>query len=258
MVVAQWRCRRVCATQDPGGVVEQREHASVLGLEAAPLGVAQALLGEAEGREVGEHRPRSRETLGEPRPERAERACRLALGTHGGDRLAQDPVALGVALGRAERGDEDLGLATTEVMASGRVERGALEPLGERAQREPQPHADLACVERALPAWREVAGEREAARGPRALLPGAPGDVQEREAVLVDERGDDARLVHGAERARRRVRREQEQLLVGGGARGLDDDLDVRRTSGAQLGQELEAVDDLVGPVARGHGPERQ
>jgi hypothetical protein len=102
-----------------------------------------------------------------------------------------------------------------------------------------------------------VAGEREAARGPAALLPGAPGDVQEREAVVVGERGDDARLVHGAERARRCVGREQEQLLVGGGTRGLDDDLDVRGATGAQLGEALEAVDDLVEPLAGGHGSRR-
>jgi hypothetical protein len=127
VVVARWWCRRVCATQGPGGVVEQREHAAVLGFEAAPLGVAKALLGEPEGREIGEHGPRSRKTLREPRPERAERG-HLALGTHDGHGLAKDPVALGVALGRAERGDQDLGLASIEVMARGRVEGDGARP----------------------------------------------------------------------------------------------------------------------------------
>ncbi len=97
----------------------------------------------------------------------------------------------------------------------------------------------------------EPPGKGETTLDPRLLPPQEFPDGGDREAVLIGERGGHARLVHGADRARRRVRGEEPRLLGDAGGK-FDHDGDFLAALRGPDDQALEAVEDLVDAVRGG------
>ncbi len=97
----------------------------------------------------------------------------------------------------------------------------------------------------------ELPGEGEAALDPGAFLTQELSDCGHGEAVIVGQRGGHVRLVHGADRARRSVRR-QEPRLHGNAGGPFDDDGDLTPPLGDPDDEALEAVDHLIDAVADG------
>jgi len=119
----------------------------------------------------------------------------LALGAKGvaQESLAGDAVSDG-AVGRKE----GLGLARRQGVAFDR--RGKLELGAVIVGAELQGHRQRQGAPINSPAelWRQAAGEGETAIDPGLLVTEKPGDTWQGELVVVQERGDDAGLVHGA------------------------------------------------------------
>jgi hypothetical protein len=99
---------------------------------------------------------------------------------------------------------------------------------------------------------RQAAAEQQAPLDPAAAAVEQLPELRRREAIVVGERPDDARLVHRAQRAPGRVRRQEPRLQDH--ARGVfEHDGHLRGPGVAPLREALEAVEHLVRPrVGRG------
>jgi hypothetical protein len=112
-------------------------------------------------------------------------------------------------------------------------------------------------LEEALEVRVELLEEKQPPRDPGLLASEGLRDRGKAQAVVVHQRGDDVRLVHGAHAATGGVRGEHGRLQ--GEARDrLDDDRDLGASLGTPARESLEPVDDLVVPAFDLGDPDRQ
>lgn len=225
------------------------------GFEPAALGGREAHVGEDEPAEILERGARSREALLEPRGERTDLALRRS---HDRERIFEQRATRLVARARAERTHEREGLAALEAVAfDGRDDR-LLGRTRDAAERERQRDADRPRVDARGDRRLERARERESARDPLHAPTAERRDPARAEPLLDAERVDDARLVHGRERPRRRVRPEEQDARLGPRPRRLDDDRDLAQPLGSPALEPFESVCHLVAPVRERHDAERE
>lgn len=103
------------------GFREQVEDEAVFGLEAAPLGVAEPLLGNLEGREIGYCLAHVLQALVQVHSEGAERQTALRLRPDDRDWIGEQRRALPIAGSSAPGGDEGKRLALAQRMAFDRA-----------------------------------------------------------------------------------------------------------------------------------------
>jgi hypothetical protein len=244
--------------QRPRAVGEQVEQRAVLGLEPAPLGVGETGGRELEGGKLHERLAHALEAFLDPRGEAAGRGVAVRLRAQRGQRVAQQLAALPLGVGGAQGGHESQRLALGETMASGAGEQPLLVLGTQGAQRVSERGSDASLVELVARAAGQARGQRVAARHP-GLAPAEQASHRGRsEAVVAHERVDDARLVHGAEGARRCVGAQQQGLALERRASLLDDDGHRAGTRARPARQALEAVDDLEAAVLARHHAQRQ
>ena len=106
-------------------------------------------------------------------------------------------------------------------------------------------------------AGREPRREVQALRHPPRLLREQVGDGARGEAVLVDQRLNDACLVGGGDRARRRVSHQHEPLVVDGGQGALHDRRDGRSPHRAPPLEPAKPVEDFEMTVVCRDDPDR-
>lgn len=233
----------------PGGLAEQVGEGTALGLEAAPLGVGEAGGRQVEVAQVEQRSTHALEALLEVGGEAADGRAAVQLGAQGGQGVAQEVAALALGVGGTEGGDEGQGLALREAVPQHAGEQRLLVLGADGGQGVAERGADASLVEPGSRGLAEARGQGVATGDPGLAAAEQAGDGGEGEAVVAHERVDDARLVHGAEGAGRRVGAQEQGLALERRAGPLDDDGDC---GGACLGparQALEAVDDLEGAV---------
>ena len=103
----------------------------------------------------------------------------------------------------------------------------------------------------------QPAAERQAAIDPAAAAAEQLGDLRGRELVVIGQRADDARLVHGTQRGARGVGLEQPGLAHDTG-RVLDDHRHVGVAVATPARQALEPIEHLVGAVVGRGDAQRQ
>lgn len=138
------------------------------------------------------------------------------------------------------------------------VKEGFLLLIGQGADGVGKRGTDASLVEPVLCRGSEPGGEGMPASDPRLAASEQVRGRGEGEAIVADERIDDARLVHRRESARWGVGAENQSLVLRGGAGVLDDHGDVSRTRSGPASQPLEAIDDLEGAVFLRDDPQRQ
>lgn len=158
---------------------------------------------------------------------------------------------------RAEGEEEGLGLAGGEAVALRGVGEPDLFAGGEGAEPHRKGEGQGAGVEASGKGSRELSGEGEAPLHPLFFAEEKAGRLGRPEAVLLDERRDDARFVHGADRLGRVVGLEDARL---GGRAGdvLHDDGDLGASFVLPASEALETVQDFIGAVRRGADADRQ
>jgi hypothetical protein len=148
------------------------------------------------------------------------------------------------AIGRQERER----LPGTERMAADGLGQAHLIPESKGAQGQGRGERQPAGVQPGTEFGRQTPGEREATPDPGLLPAEQLSGGREREAVLFHERGHDARLVHGTDRASGGVGLEQPGL-EGDAFRSLDDDGDFHVAVVLPEEEALEPVEDFEGAV---------
>lgn len=228
-----------------GGLQQSLHHGPVPGLQTTSLGRAQALLGQAEGGQHGERLARPVELLFEPGSQRPQRRSALLRMPHRRKRLREQSPPLRLVLGDAVGADQGKRLCALHAVS---VHRGAQVRLGigvQGAQRVRQRHSDRAPVDPAGNRWRQPLGQRQTHVDPARLLLAQTGDRLRAQPLLVPQRPDHPRLVHGAQRAARAVGHEQGRLPLHRRKRLLDDDGHLLRALALPPLQSLEPVDHL-------------
>lgn len=233
------------------------------GEEPAPLGVQHAALGVREAGQVdaGEILERGLQGVqarGQPRRRGPERRSALV----GGRRQRRAGVALeglaGDVVGHdAVGGQEGRGLPACERVAQEDFRELHLLGLPERREGQGRGEAERPVVEAEAQRRGETAGQRQAPLDPGFLLAEDLAGGRDGEPVVLDQRSGDEGLVHGTDRPRRSVRRQEAGLHRH--ARGpLDHHGHFRSALGDPDRQALEAVDHLVDAVAGGGDTERE
>jgi hypothetical protein len=230
----------------------------VLGFETAPLGVGEIRSRQREGGQIEQCLLHARDALLESRRQGADGRRPLGLGPDGGEGVADQGGTLALGAGRAPGGDQSQGLALLEVMAQRGVQESLLVLVGQGAEGVGERGTDASLVEPVLRRGSEPGGKGMAASDPGLALSEQASGRGEGEAVVTDQRIDDARLVHRREGAWWGVGAEHQSLALRGGARVLEDHGDVSRARGGPAGQPLETIDDLEGPVLLRDDPQRQ
>jgi hypothetical protein len=189
------------------GLLEKGEFGHELtpaGFEDAPLRVGER--GEVRGRELVERAFEVVEARGDRGGGGAQRRGTLrVLLRQRASRIAQKRLARG-AVGHAVGGEQRLRLARRERVSLDGPGEAHLLRGAEHRQRASHREREASAVDARGELGREPAREREARLDPVLLLPEELGDRADGE-VVVGERGDDARLVHGAGGLRGRVGR---------------------------------------------------
>lgn len=164
-----------------------------------------------------------------------------------GGRIGSHPVGL----------EESQGLLGRQPVSGSSVPEPKLQAAFEGAQSARHREPEDPQIQEILELKLELPHEEESPGNPGLL---ASEDLPHRrgcEAVLVHERCDDARLVHGAQCPPRRVGAEEARLERGSGGR-LHDDRDLRAALLLPALEALEAVDDLVRSALELGDPQRQ
>jgi len=117
--------------------------------------------------------------------------------------------------------------------------------------------ADAASVECRLGLGGKTRGEGMAARDPALAAFEQGRHRRPGQTVVVQERVDDPRLVHGGEGPRRSVGAQEKRLGLGRLAGRLDHDRHLGVVALECTRVSLEAVDDFERAIALGHDPER-
>ena len=239
-----------------GDLGELVERTAVLGLERASLRGREALVGQAPPGEVRERGADPRQSLAEARRERALRGLARRW-PHEAQRVAQERRALDVALSRAPGTHERERLAPDEAVSLDRADEALLRAARDPAQRHCERQPDQTLVDARRDGRPERVGEKQSRGDPGRLAAEEPFDRVGPEPVLLVQRAHHARLVHGRDRAPRRVRPEHERASLGHAARAVDDDRHARPPLRAPALDALEAVDDDVAS-ARAHDDARR
>lgn len=223
--------------------------------EAPALGKAQVFR-ELELAEVAQHLLRAAQSLLEARGSGTERPGRAREELA---RCRQEALALLVPVGGSECAHERHGLpwakAVTLHCAEDRLLAGRAQPDQRVGQRRPY----LAGVDLAHGSRREPMRDGQPLLDPVRLLVKDSRDRLLAEAFVLPQRGHYPGLVHGRERARRRVREEEESLCLVGLEPVLDHDGHALRPGPAPALQALEPVDYLVGQLPPDwHDPQRE
>jgi hypothetical protein len=213
-------------------------------LESSALGVREVER-DREGRERLERASDPLEPLLERLRDRTHGGGVAPHGAQRRNRVAEERRALALARDPVGRDEVDR-VARLEVVPFDRGDHGFLLPRLERAEREGDRRPDLSVGEPRLDPGREVRRENRSPRDPPRPATEQSRDGLLREAVLLDQRLDDPRLVERRDRPRRRVRREEEALPVHGARGSLDDHGDAREARGTRAREALEAVEQLV------------
>ncbi|MBI2933756.1 MAG: hypothetical protein HYY16_19100 [Planctomycetes bacterium] len=243
------------------GLLEKSEFGDELtpaGFEDAPLRVGEGA--EVRGRELVERAFEIVEARGDAGGGGAQgRGALLARARQGASRIAQELLA-GRRAGGPVGDQERLRLARRERVALDGPGEAQLLRGGEDGQRAGHREREAPTVDARGKLGRQPPREREPPLHPSFFLAQVLGDRGHREAVI-DERGDDARFVHGAGSLRWRVGFEKPRFH----RRTLDrlhDDGHLGAAFPSPQGQALEAVEDLVGAIAdcrdaKWHGRQR-
>ena len=178
---------------------------------------------------------------------------RLAGGGHGPPRIPHQRLASG-RVGRGAPGGEDgLGLPRAQPVARDGVGEARLVAAWQGRQGRGGGGGEPPVVDRPGQIRREPAAQGQAAVHPAPAAADQLGDLAGRQAVVVGQRADHARLVHGTQGPPRGVGLEQAGLAHDA-AGVLDDHGHVRGAVTGPAGETLEPVQHLVGAVAdRGH-----
>lgn len=181
--------------------------------------------------------------------------ARLGGSRLGGSRIPQERFPRGL-VGAAIRGQERLRLARGERVALDGAGEAELLASGERREGARQGERQSAAVDARGQVLRQAPAQGQAALHPLRLATEELGDRGRREAVLAGERRHDPSLVHGAGGLRQAVGVQEPRLHLRT-RDGLDDDGDLTAAFSLPPGEALEAVEDLVGAVARGGDAQR-
>lgn len=160
------------------------QRAPVLGLERAALRWREPVGGETPVGELAQRRTDPRQPLAELGRERAADGLHEP-GPHDAQRRAQERAALPLALGRAPRADQRVGLTPGEAVALDRAGDALLRAARHAAQGEGQRRAEPAVVDPRRDARREGVCEQEPGRDPGRLAPEEPLDRLRAEPVLL-------------------------------------------------------------------------
>lgn len=235
---------RCLGGQHPGSLGKLVLGEAPLGLEPATLGMCEALVGQLETGELGEHLARPLEPLLQRHGGGAERRSAAAAIAHHIERLGQELLALGVALAAEEGSDQCQALVDLEAMLQSGARHLLLDVTVERTERVGQGRADLAAVDTVRYRGAEPCRQHQALCHPPLLAASHRRDCGDAD-TLAAQRAYDPGLVHGRQRARRGVAPQQEHLGFELGGRSLDDDRHFGRTAIAPTAKPLEAVEDL-------------
>ncbi len=129
--------------------------------------------------------------------------------------------------------------------------------IAHRAQGVGQGRADCSLVHFPLYDGRKTSGQGQPACDPRLAPVEKTRHACQAQAVLFDQGANHSRFVHRSRGARRGVRPQQEEFLLGTGSWILDDCRHMRPPLVPPEGKTLEAVDDLKA-VAISHDADRQ
>ena len=216
--------------ESPSDAIEIGNDGAVLGLEAAPLGVLEAVGGKRKGRELAQSLADVIEALLDHDSGWAERGGRRRW-PQGRPRVAQECCALGRRAGRTRCRQERQGLPLLESVTLDDAEQGELVLLRQRAQGRSEGRLEQAAGDQNVKSRSEADHESMAAGDPALAAPEQARDRPEAQPVLPVESVDHARLVHRREGARWGVRAQHEVLELDRARRPLDD----RRDGGATL-----------------------
>lgn len=232
---------------------EQVEDETVFSLQAAPLGVAEPLLRNVERSQVREGLTNVLQAFVQARARRPQRGTALLLRPDDRDGISKQCRALPVARGDAPGRDECECLPLAQGVALDRAQDRFLGRVGQGAECIAQRRADGPLFDFLLDDRREPCCQREAARNPRLAPAEELSDCCKAQAVVFNQRTDDARLVHGRCRAGRRVRAQQQKLEFRRRARAFDHRRNESVPCFFPARQALEAVDDLEASILCGH-----
>lgn len=234
--------------------------------QAALAGLKDALFGFGEAREIqleGElvERPCG---LGEAHLQRA--GCRSQRRDRGltrwgsrAARITQEGLAGDGVRGDAPGGKETLGLTRAKAVAHDRFRQTLLFCAGKRGHGVGDRDGETTIVEVTLELGAESTAQRQASLHPGPSPVQDLGDLRGGEMIVVGEGADEADLVHGAQGAPWGVGFEQPGLANHGAVgRVFHDHGHMGVSVLTPAGQTLEAIEDLVRPVALGRHPQGQ
>jgi len=226
---------------------------AVLGLETAALCRLETVVRDVERGELLDGGADARKAVFELRRTRRQR-CALLRRSHDVPRVVEERRSLRLGTGDTPCGDQGICLPMVEAMSLACSGEGELIHWRQRTQGVGERQPELVSLHLHLKLGRQSRDEGVSPRNPAQTPPEQPGDRLGRQAVLTDERVDDARLVHRGEGPGRRVRAQHQTLELDRTRRRLDDDRYIGASLLLPASQALEAIDDFVGVVrARDH-----
>jgi hypothetical protein len=142
-------------------------------------------------------------------------------------------------------------------VALGGAEKCGLVRYRDRGQGVTEGGSDGLVVDRTLALGAKPREQSVSARDPALAAAQKTRGRRRGQAVVVDERADDPRLVHGRHRPRRGVGAEHDGFGLDAIADLFDHDSGLRIASLLEVIEPPEAIDDLVAAIALGHDPKR-
>ncbi len=228
----------------------------MLRLEAALLGIGEALGGKLEGSKIGQDVASMREAFLEPGGKRTDQGCALRVRSYDRDRLGQQPRSFRIRGSDAIGGDEGERFALTQTVALRRPDELPLAFLAHGAQGIGERRPDRSLVGFAGDVRGKFRGQGQATHDPGLAPAEQLCGTCETEPVLVEQGLDDARLIHRRRRARRRVRTQEQKFLLDRRAGALDNRRHCRTPLVRPAGDPFEAVHDFEKTVSGFHDPD--
>jgi hypothetical protein len=182
----------------------------------------------------------------------------IARRREGASRIAQEGLTSGGIGSDAPRGQKGAGGTQGEAVPADRVGQRKLISFGDGGEGQGDRERQRPAIEALGQIGGEPARQEETAFDPAGLVAEELADGGKGQAVFIDERGDDAGLVHGAGGLGRRIGGE-EAGLERGARNGFDHDVELAapfRVAG--MHEALEAVDHFERPIRQGGDADRQ
>ena len=239
-------------------MTEQVEDGAILGLEAAPFGVTEPLLGEMEGSQVDKGLASAIKAFLETSGKRAERRGTLRLGPDDGDRVGQQRRPLRVGGTGAPCRYQKQSFALPERVMFDAAQDRVLIALRQGAQGIGERRADGSLIDFALRVRGEPCCEGVTARDPRLAAAEEMRDGSEAQAVFMDEGMDNASFIHRGRGTTRRVGAQEQEFEFGRGTGTFDHSRRKPVPLVDPAGQALESVDDFERAVPAGRDANRQ